>query len=252
LPLTAKAMPAQEFHFKQFVIRQDKCAMKTGTDSMLLGAWAQPPAGGKILDIGTGTGILALMLAQKTEAKIDAIEPEENAFLQATENIKNSSWQKRIHVIHCGLQDFQNHHSESYDFIISNPPFFEAPNTEKGRNKQNTYSAERANARFADFLSHTELINGVKKLLKPAGKFMLILPAQEGEKFREKALETGFFLQKLLKIKSKPMQPVKRLIMEFGFEKLPILEEDFTIYEADGSYTNEYKKLTMNYHAKTL
>lgn len=245
-------MPSQIFHFKQFIIRQEKCAMKIGTDSMLLGAWAQPPAEGKILDIGTGTGVLSLMLAQKTKAEIDAIEPEENAYFQATENIKNSSWHKRIQVFHCGLQDFQEYHSTTYDYIISNPPFFEAPNTEKGRNKQNTFSVERANARFADFLTHSELLIGLKKLLKPVGKFILILPAQEGIKFRDKALETGFFLQKILKITSKPMQPVKRLIMEFGFEKLPLLEEEFTIYEADGNYTNEYKKLTVNYHAKTL
>lgn len=252
LPITNIIMPAQVFHFKQFIIRQDKSAMKTGTDSMLLGAWAKPPAGGKILDIGTGTGILALMLAQRTDAEIDAIEIEENAFRQATENVHNSSWNKQIHIFHCSLQDFCKTGEAAYDYIISNPPFFEAPNTEKGRNRQNTFSAARANARFADYLTHTELLAGVKKLLKKNGKFILILPSQEALKFRQKAAETGFHLQKILYIKSKPAQPEVRVIMEFGFEDLPPSEEEFTIYNPDGSYTDQYKELTVNYHAKTL
>src|SRR5271166_5856709 len=112
------------FVFKQFIVKQNKCAMKVGTDAVLLGAWADLPLSGHVLDIGTGTGIIAMMLAQRTIAEIDAIEIDEDAFKQAIGNCQNSKWKDRLNVHHISFQEFARKKYKSYDAIVTNPPYF--------------------------------------------------------------------------------------------------------------------------------
>lgn len=172
-------MPGTSFAFKQFIIKQDKCAMKVGTDAVLLGAWVIPNGSKQILDIGTGTGVVALMLAQKTEAHIDAIDIDENAFIQAKQNVSESKFANQVSVIHSSLQDYSKITSNKYNLIVTNPPYFEQ--SLKSSDEQRSF------ARHADVLPFEELIEGVTKLLDQKGKFCLILPTLEAEKFRAMA-----------------------------------------------------------------
>jgi tRNA1Val (adenine37-N6)-methyltransferase len=234
-------MPNQEFVFKQFKINQSKCAMKVGTDAVLLGSWVNHPSAKTILDIGTGTGIIALMLAQKIAAKIDAIDIDENAFIQAQENVLMCNWKERINVHRISLQQFADKNLSCYDLIVSNPPYF------VDSSKANEES--RTNARHTDQLSYFDLLNGVLKLLNPAGKFYVILPTKESELFCELAKQNKLFLTKLTKVITRTDKPEKRLLMRFEFTPKTFSEDSIVIEEDERhSYTNEYKELTKDYY----
>ena len=235
-------MPGTSFAFKQFIIKQDKCAMKVGTDAVLLGAWVFPNGSKQILDIGTGTGVVALMLAQKTEAHIDAIDIDNNAFDQARQNVTESKFSKQISVFHSSLQEFAKNSTKKYNLIVTNPPYFEQ--SLKSSDEQRSY------ARHADVLPFEELIDGVKKLLDAKGKFCLILPTLEAEKFRDLAQKRGLFLSKLLRVKSKVSKDSeKRHVMQFEFTPTEFSEKTIAIeLEERHHYTNEYKDLTKDYY----
>ncbi len=215
--------------------------MKVGTDAVLLGSWVNHPNAKTILDIGTGTGIIALMLAQKIAAKIDAIDIDEGAYIQARENVDMSSWKDRINIHHISLQQFASDCFTRYDLIVSNPPYF------VDSSKANEES--RTNARHTDLLPYIDLMNGVLKLLNPAGKFYVILPKKESEQFCEMAKENKLFLTKLTKVITRTDKPEKRLLMRFEFTPKTFSEDSITIEEdARHSYTPEYKELTKEYY----
>src|ERR1051326_8525269 len=186
-------MPNQAFVFKKFIIRQDKCAMKVGTDAVLLGAWVDPSKAKKILDIGTGTGVIALMLAQKSNAIIDAIDVDENACAQAGENFSLSPWKERISILHNSVQQFAAATENKYDLIVSNPPYFE--------HSTKASEQKRTVARHTDMLGYDEMLNSVLKLLDKKGKFCIILPLKEGEHFRDMAEKNKLFLSKLVRVR---------------------------------------------------
>ena len=233
-------MNDSSFHFKQFIVRQDKCAMKVGTDAVLLGSWVQGTTANSILDIGTGTGIIALMLAQKTTATIDAIEIDDNAVMQAKANVSASLWSNRIAVRKISLQAFGHESNKKYDLIVSNPPYFDETfkPAEEGRNK----------ARHTDNLSFEELANGVRLLLADEGKFYVILPLTEGTAFIEKMKVEGLFLNEMVSIKPKKDRPVKRLLMQFSFHRTPLLASELIIHQDDQSYSEAYVELTKEYY----
>ncbi|MES2567297.1 MAG: methyltransferase [Bacteroidota bacterium] len=235
-------MPNTSFAFKQFTINQDKCAMKVGTDAVLLGSWVVPNGSRHILDIGTGTGIIALMLAQKTEAHIDAIDIDENAFVQAQQNVSESKFSDRITVMHTTLQEYARIATSKYDLIVTNPPYFE----------QSLKSSDehRSFARHADVLPFEELLDGAIKLLDTKGKFCLILPTLEAEKFRILAQKKGLFLSKLLRVKSNLKKDNdKRYIMQFEFTPTEFSEKTIAIEEEERhQYTSDYKELTKDYY----
>ncbi len=234
-------MPNQEFAFKQFKIDQSKCAMKVGTDAVLLGAWVNYPSAKSILDIGTGTGIIALMLAQKIGGKIDAIDIDESAYVQATENVNASKWKDRISIYHESLQEFARNRNSSYDLIVSNPPYFV--------DSSKALEESRTNARHTDLLPYKDLLEGVLKLLNTGGKFYAILPKKESELFCEMAAEQKLYLTKLTRVITRTDKPEKRLLMRFEFSPKPISEDSITIEDdARHSYTNEYKELTRDYY----
>jgi tRNA1Val (adenine37-N6)-methyltransferase len=234
-------MPNQHFEFKQFKINQDKCAMKVGTDAVLLGSWVDATEAKSILDIGTGTGIIALMLAQKSEAKIDAIDIDENAFIQAQENVIACKWKSRINVYHISFQDFAASTNSKYDLIVSNPPYF------IDSSKANLES--RTAARHTDSLSFEELLKGVIHLLDKKGKFCVILPYKEAELFRDLAETKKLHIQKILRVKTRADKSEKRLLMQFEFNPTTFSESSILIEENERHvYTEEYKQLTKDYY----
>ncbi len=228
------------FRFRQFTVHQDKCAMKVGTDAVLLGSWLRPGCAKKILDIGTGTGLIALMIAQKSLAEIDAVDIDEKAFDQARENFLISPWFGRLHPIHQSFQQFANDSPNQYDLIVSNPPYFHhasKPNEEG-----------RLNARHTDSLTFSELIDGVRKLLKHDGDFVVILPCKEGMEFLDIAQRKGLFCHHLVRIKTRSDKQEKRLIMKFATHFSTLTEEEIVIQEEDGSFTADYITLTSEYY----
>lgn len=235
-------MPGTSFAFKQFTIHQDRCAMKVGTDAVLLGAWIVPNGSKTILDIGTGTGIIALMLAQKTEARIDAIDIDVDAVKQASQNISESKFADKIQVCLSSFQEYAKNTNKKFDLIVSNPPYFEQclkPTDE-----------QRSQARHAYTLPFEELVDGVSRVLEPKGKFCLILPKQEAERFRHLAEKKGLYLSKLLRIKSRADKDTdKRHLMQFEFVPTEFSEKTLVIEKGERhDYTEEYKDFTRDYY----
>lgn len=232
-------MPESVFHFKQFSVRQDLCAMKVGTDGVLLGSWINPPAEGKILDIGTGTGLIALMAAQKSNAFIDAIDIDRQACEQAEENTKQSPWENRIRVVHSSLMDFRPVHR--YDLIVSNPPYFIdscAPEDE-ARHLARSASAS---------LNQDELINGVVRLLHISGRFCVILPQREGHLFLEKAEQNGLFCNIQVNVRTGLEKPCKRVLMEFSRQEDEPVIEELVLHTEGREFTDQYKQLTRDFY----
>ena len=235
-------MSQQTFVFKKFSIHQHKSAHKVGTDAVLIGSWATVTEAKTILDIGTGTGIIALMMAQKSSAEIDAIDIEQGSFEQATENAQHSIWADRIKTFQISLQDYANRTDKKYDAIITNPPYFV--------DSSKAPDEERNHARHTDTLTFEELIIGVKKLLNAKGLFYIILPTKEAHDFTVLALKNGFHLVKLLRVKTKSTNDLeKRHIMLFKFTE-EVLSETIMSIENEGrhNYTEEYKQLTGDFY----
>jgi len=229
------------FQFKQFLVNQDQCAMKVGTDSVLLGCLIAINDAVNCLDIGTGTGILSLMLAQRNnEFIIDAIEIDEQAFMQAKNNFYSSKFTHQIQAHCCALQNFVA--LKKYDLIISNPPYF------VGKNNFSIANIQRAKARHDNDLSFEDLINSVIKLLSKTGKFILILPIAEAITFKELAIQKGLFLNKETFIKPKPSKEPNRMIMEFSLLQKEKITAEFIIYNDDNSQTEAYKNLTSEFY----
>lgn len=234
-------MPNESFAFKQFVIHQDRCAMKVNTDAVLLGAWVTPNGSKSILDIGTGTGVIALMLAQKSNARILAIDIDKEATEQARLNAEQSKF-KNIEVLNSSFQDLASHSIEQFDLIVTNPPYF----TDSLKSQSQT----RTLARHNEHLSFEDLLNGVKKMLHPKGKFYLILPTKEAIIFREMAKMKGLFLSKLLRVRTRPdSETEKRHLMLFEFKQTEFSEASLVIESGQTEkYTKEYIELTKDYY----
>lgn len=220
------------FQFKQFAINQDRCAMKIGTDSTLLGAWAKVIGASKILDIGTGTGVLALMSAQRNEtANIIGVEYEEDAFLQASENIAASPWANRIQIYHQAIQDFES--VEYFDAIISNPPFYPIDS-----HLQSTNPARNL-ARATKSLEFEELLEAVSKLLCPKnGTFSIILPIEVEMVFSKMASTKGLYLIDKTNIIPREGKAVNRVLMAFSKVVHAYTTSNITIRTADEGHHN--------------
>ena len=203
-------MSRKPFHFKQFDIYHDKCSMKVGTDGVLLGAWASVYDCKRLLDIGTGSGLIAIMAAQRTSNNvlIDGVEIESNAYSQAVENVNNCTWQNRIKIHQTSIQQYSEFCSYKYDIIISNPPFFLSGSKSDDTN--------RNTARHSDALTQHQLIEAVKKLLADNGKFNIILPLKEGNEFVSTAKTNGLYCNRLTKVKPKIDKQIERILIEFS------------------------------------
>ena len=233
------------FTFKQFAIEQDRCAMKIGTDGVLLGAWApidNHPF--SILDIGTGTGIIALMLAQRSAAQqIDALEIDEAAYEQATDNFENSPWNDRLFCFHAGLDEFIEEPEEEYDLIVSNPPFY--------YEDYKTENESRDLARFQDAMPFEQLLEAADLLLSEHGIFTVIIPFKEEENFIALANEFELYPLKITRVKGTPTTEIKRSLLAFSRNEttdLPI--DELVIETARHVYTQEYIGLTKDFYLK--
>ena len=227
------------FRFKQFAVEQDDVAMKVGTDGVLLGAWANCEGAKRILDIGTGTGVIALMLAQRnSEAVIHAVEIDETASHRARSNFDMSPWGKRMSVECCAVQEFAP--SEKFDLIISNPPYF--------IDSLQCPDAKRTTARHTQDLTFEELDRAVCRLLADGGRFALILPTME---FDRCLSVTQLHLVRRCDVYPKIGAAVKRVMAEFAKLPMPFQAETITIEVGPrGEYTDEYRALTKDFYLK--
>lgn len=230
----------QPFKFKQFSIFQDQCAMKVGTDSVLLGVYAKHQNPKHILDIGTGTGLLALMMAQKyPQAQITGVEIDELAAQQAKHNCSISKFNTQIKICHQNILLFEP--TNAFDIIISNPPYF--------INKSNMSIADeqRSKARHDKELPFESLINFTFKNLAADGLFWLILPANESQVFLKLAQEK-LFLQYQINVFPKAVKAANRIIMAFGKTPTEVVKEDFIIYQNSNHPTQAYIDITQAFY----
>ncbi len=235
---------SKPFRFKEFTIRQDRTAMKVGTDGVLLGAWTSIERNPfSILDIGTGTGLIALQLAQRSNAEvIDALEIDDDAYEQAVDNFENSPWSDRLFCYHAGLDEFVAEIEDKYDLIVSNPPFY----TENYK----TDNTQRDTARFTDALPFEELLAGVAHLLEPTGTFHTIIPFKEYDHFVHLAEAHYLFPYETCHVKGNPTAAFKRSLLSFSFEKRDNHVAELTIETARHQFTDAYISLTKDFYLK--
>jgi len=240
---------AASFRFQQFTIDQDKCAMKVGTDGILLGSWAPLLDSQQILDIGAGTGLIGLMLAQRqAAAEVTMIEVDEEAALQAKNNLEASPFRDRIEVVCCPVQEFRTEGNQRFDLIVSNPPFFTGGviSEQEGR----------ASVRHTVKLSHQDLLRSVQRLLTPEGSFCLVLPWLEGLRFMELAKSYQLYTWQKIKVSPSPEKAPNRLLLLL--RKTPPsgdvpADGALSIYATDGAdapRSDAYQELTADFFVK--
>ena len=231
-------MPNPYFSFKQFTVYHDRCAMKVGTDGVLLGAWVDVVSARNILDVGTGTGLISLMMAQRCNAQIRAVDIDADAVEQARGNVAASPWQDRIEV---ELQDICHFTSETlFDVIVSNPPYF--TDSLKCPGKQ------RNIARHTDFLDFDKLAGSAARLLHPEGVFSVIIPADGKESFLMAATRYGLHLSHQTFIHTKPGSEPKRVLLAFKFFVDKCVTDDLIIELSRHVYSEEYIALTKEFY----
>jgi tRNA1Val (adenine37-N6)-methyltransferase len=233
------------FRFKQFIIEQTKSAMKVGTDGVLLGAWTPLHNNpNTILDIGAGTGLIALMLAQRSNAEqIDALEIDEDAYEEATDNFEDSPWNDRLFCYHAGLDEFVEEPEDEYDLIVSNPPFY--------IEDYKTENEQRDLARFSDAMPFNELIEAADLLLSEKGVFCVIIPYKEEINFIAMAKECALYPLQITHVKGMPTTEIKRSLLAFSRkEMLNLVINELVIEAARHQYTNDYITLTKDFYLK--
>ncbi len=230
------------FYFKQFQIDHDRCAMKVGTDGVLIGAWCDTSRARRVLDIGTGTGLVALMVAQRTSDNvvIDAVEIDYDAYKQAVENVSASKWGDRIQVHHTAIQKFNS--QVLYDLMVCNPPYF--TNSLKSPNEKRNLS------RHSSHLSPADLVQAIKKHLNPEGVFSLILPYREGMEFINLAVKYSLFCNRKTEIKARPNKEKERLLLEFNHYNRNRLNEELILLEEKGSRSEPYQRLVSEFYLR--
>jgi tRNA1Val (adenine37-N6)-methyltransferase len=229
------------FRFKQFTIKQEQSAMKVGTDSILLGSWVNIDSEESILDIGSGTGILALMLAQRSDAQIiDAVEIDENAYEEAVENFENSPWSDRLFCYHASIQEFAKELDEKYDLIIANPPYFN-PYDIKSVTKKSI-------ARQTHLLNHLSLLKSTQQLLSPTGMAAFVIPFEMEDFFIDLAKNLKLFIQRITRTKDHINAPYKRSLLEFRFKEKNVISDEIILKNTDTTYTEEFVRLTKDFY----
>jgi len=229
------------FKFKQFSVDDNNCAMKIGTDGCLLGAWADVCDAQNILDIGTGSGVIALMLAQRSNAMIDAVEIDNDAYKQSCENFANSPWKARLQAIHAPLQEYVKTCLKKYDLIVSSPPYF--------INSLKTADHKRKLARHTDSLTFEELLSCSLRLLNKDGKFCVVIPSDIESLFRDIAIIEGFYITQTTQAEPKAGTKPVRTLLQMGHSKKSNFPDTIAILDKEGKdYTPGYIKLTKDFY----
>lgn len=229
------------FRFKQFTVYHDRCAFKVGTDGVLLGAYASAAGASRILDIGTGSGLIALMLAQRSDAHITAVEPDHDSWQQACENINSSKWSDRIEVLNTPIQNFHPEHR--YDLIVSNPPYFS--------DSLLNPDSRKAAARHDHDLTRAELLSSAARLISDKGSFQVIMPWVEGNLLIADASDHKFFCTAMLKIRPLPTSEINRIIITFSRTRERVTERFLTVEHGKRhEFTEDYIRLTKEYYLK--
>ena len=236
-------MSKDHFEFRHFIVRQDRCAMKVGTDGTLLGAWAEMAVGeGRVLDIGTGTGLIALMMAQRYPACwVKAIDIDPEACLQAARNVEESPFADRIEVILADVADFTA--EERFDAIVSNPPYFQS--------SLECPDSQRTTARHTSSLSYASLISSAFRLLKDDGRFSLIIPDDCLSSLMAEIHLAGFFVSRHWSVRTTPAKPPKRHLIEIT--KHPVDEiniKDCVLQISSGERSPWYRELTRDFYIR--
>ncbi len=216
--------------------------MKVGTDAVLLGAWVSVSTAKRILDVGCGSGVIALMLAQRTQAHvhIDAIDISADDCQVATENAAHSPWANKIQVHPVALQEFT---AAPYDLIVSNPPYFS--------NSFKPPISKRMQARHTETLTHNDLLTHSSRLLSPAGKLSVILPQPEGQQFIMHAQHKGWYCTRMCTFKTRAGKPAERLMIELSFQKAALYPEELILYQNKHEWSDAYLNLTRDFYLKT-
>jgi tRNA1Val (adenine37-N6)-methyltransferase len=239
-------MSEKSFKFKQFTIAHEKCQMKVGTDGVLLGAWTSPDNSvTNILDVGTGSGLIALMLAQKTSGnvRIEALDFDPAACEQARENIHNSPWKNKVSVVNSTIQEYAQNSTKRFDLIVSNPPYFELSSNPLN-NTQNT-------AKHAVTLTLEELTNAFPRLLTSRGTLCIILPINHEVTFLKLAQNIGLNCCRKMYVKPNYYKPYERILMQFSLSINQIRKADDVILiekENRHQYSDKYEQLTKDYY----
>ncbi len=225
------------FKFKQFSIIQKKSAMKVGTDGVMLGAWASVNNAKNILDIGCGTGLISLMIAQRnSKADIIGIEIDKETSKEANININNSQWAERISIYNTSLQNYIS--SQKFDLIISNPPFFH----------KTTFNNKRNIARHSNFLSFDDILNYTASNLSDTGKFSVIIPKESENNFIKNAKNHNLYLRKICNIKGNEKTNIVRVMLELSFQKIEKKTEEIIIEIDRNRYTEDYINLCKDFY----
>lgn len=226
------------FKFKQFSIHQDRCAMKVGTDGVLLGAWAGVEKAERILDIGAGTGLVSLMLAQRSRAKVFAVELDEPAFVQMRENVESSPWKERVEAIHSDIKQYAP--GMTFDVIVSNPPYF--------RDSLVSPDGQRTLARHSGSLTYYDLPEVVFPLLSAAGEFSVIIPFEASGELMERAKNFGMYPSRQLNVITSPGKVPKRSLIAFTFREEACEVQELLIEKERHLYSDEYIALTKDFY----
>lgn len=231
----------QGFTFKQFHINQDQCAMKVGTDGILLGAWTNIEQANRLLDLGTGTGLIALMLAQRTaeHCRISAVELDPQAYLQAQENCKQSPWAKKIQVFQQDIMAFAQDCTHKFDVITANPPYF-AQGIDCANEQRNL-------ARYTLAQSHLDWLHAAEKLLSPQGEIHFVLPFEAGKSLQK---QTALFCMRECEVITKEGKTPQRLLLSFSWKEQPCAKSQLLIYDKNNQYSAEFKALTQDFYLK--
>ncbi len=229
-----------EFYFKRFSVQHDRSTMKVGTDAVLLGAWVDVTNSKQILEVGTGSGVIALMVAQRSsnDTTIDAIEIDTESANQAKENADKSPWPKKINIQQSSFQNWNP--KKRYDLIISNPPFFSKSLLPP--------DSIRSRARHSVALTPQELLKHSKELLSINGRLAIILPFNEGNQFIEEASKFGFYRNKQTEFFTRKGKPQERWLLEFSFQEKPASFSSITLYDKQNNISKEYKQLTSEFY----
>ena len=232
------------FRCKQFTIEDDQCAMKVGTDSLMLGSWVEVNGAKHILDIGTGSGLLAIMLAQKADhiCQIEGIDIDRNAIKQAKVNASNSPWSQQLHFYQRSLQEYAS--NIKYELIVSNPPYF--PENISANKIDSLTNRQRARQTLT--LDHQSLLQHVVLMMAEQGQFYCVLPAQSAELFCKYAQQVGLYCVNMLWVLAKPNKTASRVLMAFSLQQASQKAQQIIIHTHDGNYSADYMALCQDFY----